>query len=180
MTFNSVYDPNHLYFITASLCGWKHLFIKPKYAEIILQNLAWMRQEKRIFLYAFVLMPSHLHAILKPRAIPIGAVLQQFGSFTAHAILKQLKADQEQELLAFFQANKRDQRHEHSLWQDIQAKNIFSRKFLVQKLEYIHNNPINKEWHLAENRSEYCFSSACFYDDDRPAIIELDDIRDYL
>src|SRR5688500_16496024 len=93
MTFNSFHDPTHLYFITASVVEWKHLFGKPEYAKIVLDSLEWLQQQNRISLFAFVLMPSHLHAILKPEKDTNGEVLQQFGSFTAHEILKRLHTD---------------------------------------------------------------------------------------
>jgi putative transposase len=180
MTFASYHDPDHLYFVTASICGWKRLFSEPKYADIALNSLAWMREEKQFKLYVFCLMPSHLHIIIKPDKGEIGEALQQYGSFTAHEILKQLRIDQRLDLLAFFHESKRDRRHQHSIWQDIQAKNIYTREFLIQKIEYIHNNPISKDWCLTGNRWDYKYSSACFYDQDRPAIVELDDVREWL
>jgi putative transposase len=180
MTFDSWHVPDHLYFITASLCGWKHLFTDATYAGIVLNSLAWLRKEKRMSLYAFVLMPSHLHAIVLPVGRSIGELLQDFASFTAHAILHQLRSDDRQELLAFFHEQRRDQHEEHSIWQDVQAKNVFSEDFLVQKMEYIHQNPVAKEWSLVKDRAEYKYSSACFYDEDRQPIIEIDDIREFL
>ncbi len=131
-------------------------------------------------LFAFVLMPSHLHAVVQPVGRPIGELLQNFASFTAHAILRQLRRDDRQELLAFFHEQRRDKREEHSIWQDVQAKNIFSERFLVQKIEYIHQNPVAKEWKLVKDRAEYKYSSASFYDEDRQPIIEIDDIRERL
>jgi putative transposase len=131
-------------------------------------------------LFAFALMPSHLHAIVKPHERSIGKLLDEFGSFTAHAILQQLRQDHESELLEFFSEQRRDRRHHHSLWQDIQAKNIYSSKFLIQKMEYIHNNPVNKDWSLVKDRAEYLYSSACYYDKDIKPIIAVDDIREYL
>ena len=133
-----------------------------------------------MLLFAFVLMPSHLHAIIKPVERSIGRLLDKFGSFTAHAILRQLRQDNERELLEFFSSQRRDKRHKHSIWQDIQAKNVFSIKFLNQKMEYIHKNPVNKDLKLAEDRADYKYSSACFYDRNIIPIIEVDDIRDYL
>jgi putative transposase len=177
MTFNSLYIPEHLYFITATVCGWQHLFSLPGYADIVLNSLTWLRNEKRMSLYAFVLMPSHLHAIIKPLDRSIGDLLQNFASFTAHAILRQLREEKQDELLAFFHANKRDQRHNHCIWQDVQAKNIFTEKFLNQKMEYIHQNPVAKEWKLSNLRSEYRYSSACFYDQGRQPVIGIDDIK---
>ena len=180
MTFPSFHDPAHLYFVTASVIGWKHLFITPKYINIPLNSLAWMQQQKRILLFSFVIMPSHLHTILKPESDSIGAIVQQFGSFTAHEILKKLRADNQQDLLNLFQQQKRDQRHEHSIWQDIQAKNIYSPNFLWQKMEYIHQNPIAKEWKLAEDRADYLYSSAGYYDYGRKPIIEINDVHEWL
>jgi REP element-mobilizing transposase RayT len=179
-TFSSFHDPTHLYFITASIIEWKHLFITPKYINIPLNSFAWMQKQSRILLFAFVIMPSHLHAILKPISDTIGEIFQQFGSFTAHEILKQLKADNQNDLLETFHQQKRDPRHEHSIWQDIQAKNIYSPDFLWQKMEYIHQNPIAKDWSLAEDRADYLYSSAGFYDYGRRSIIELTDVREWL
>jgi REP element-mobilizing transposase RayT len=102
MTFDSWQVHGHLYFITATICGWKPLFSKQVNAEIILASLTWLRKEKRMNLYAFVLMPSHLHAIVKPLDRTIGALLQNFSSFTAHALLRQLRNEKQSELLDFF------------------------------------------------------------------------------
>jgi REP element-mobilizing transposase RayT len=180
MTFPSFHDPSHLYFITASIIEWKHLFITPKYITIPLSSLAWMQQQKRILLFAFVIMPSHLHAIIKPLSDTIGGILQQFGSFTAHDILKNLLADNQSELLKTFHQKKRDQRHEHSIWQDIQAKNVYSPDFLWQKMEYIHQNPVAKDWQLVTDRADYLYSSAGYYDYGRKPIIEITDVNEWL
>lgn len=180
MTFPSFHDPTHLYFITATIVDWKHLFITPAYANIPLNSLAWLQQQKRILLFAFVIMPSHLHAIIKPVSDSIGAIVQQFGSFTAHTILKQLWTDNQKDLLDLFHQKKRDQRHEHSIWQDIQAKNIYSMDFLQQKMEYIHQNPIAKDWKLVEDRANYLYSSAGYYDYGKKPVIEITDINEWL
>ena len=180
MTFPSYHDPSHLYFITASVIEWKHLFITPKYTMIPLNSLSWLQQQRRLLLFAFVIMPSHLHAIIKPVADSIGTILQQFGSFTAHEILKALHDDKQKHLLELFQQYKRDQRHEHSIWQDIQAKNIFSMEFLQQKMEYIHQNPVVKDPKLVEDRADYPYSSAGYYDYGRKPVIEITDIHEWL
>jgi len=180
MTFASFHDPSHLYFITASIIEWKHLFVEADYAMIPLNSLAWMQREKRILLFAFVVMPSHLHVILKPESNSIGEIVQQFGSFTAHEILKKLRMQKQKDLLELFNQKKRDERHEHSIWQDIQAKNIYSMKFLQQKLDYIHQNPIAKDWKLTKDRADYLYSSAGYYDYERKPIIEITDINEWL
>ena len=180
MTFDSQHIPDHLYFITASIVGWKPLFSEPEFAEIVLNSLDWLRREKRMSLFAFVLMPTHLHAIVLPLDRSIDNLLQNFGSFTAHKILKKLQEEDRKDQLDYFHARRRDNSIEHSIWQDIQAKNIYTEKFLLQKMEYIHQNPVAKDWNLVQDRAEYPYSSACFYDEGRQPIIEIDDIRDLL
>lgn len=180
MTFPSFHDPSHLYFLTASIVDWKHLFITPEYINIPLNSLAWLQQQKRILLFAFVIMPSHLHAIIKPEIATIGEIVQQFGSFTAHEVLKKLRADNRKDFLDIFHQKRRDQRHEHSVWQDVQAKNVYSMKSLQQKMEYIHQNPVAKGWKLVEDRADYIYSSAGYYDCGRQPIIKITDINEWL
>ena len=180
MTFHSIHDPTHLYFVTASVVEWIPLFKYPKYTEIILNSLSWMQKEKRLLLFAFVIMPTHAHVIIKPEKETIGKVVQQFGSFTAHEILKKAREDGKTDWLKTFEQEKRDPRHKHSIWQDIQAKNIFSMEVLEQKLEYIHQNPIAKDWKLAADRADYAYSSAGYYDYGRKPIIEITDINEWL
>ncbi len=180
MTFPAFHEDAHLYFITASIVGWKPLFLFPQYATIVLDSLSWMRAQGYIKLFAFVLLPTHLHWIAKPLNQQISPILQQFGSFTAHQILKQLEQDHEVALLNFLQTQKRDRRRLHSIWQDIQAKNIFSDEALNQAMEYLHANPISKKWALVDDRADYCYSTAGYYDRNEPPPIEIDDARDWL
>jgi REP element-mobilizing transposase RayT len=180
MTFSSVHDINHLYFVTASISGWKHLLVESKYMQIVLDSLVWLQNEKRILLFTFVIMPSHLHLILKPEAKTIGEILQDFGSYTAHTFLQELRKDKKADLLKLFHEERRDARHKHSIWQDIQTKNIYSTEFLFQKMEYIHSNPVSKDWKLVNDRAEYKYSSACFYDKGIAPIISITDLNEWL
>ena len=180
MTFSSFHDPSHLFFITASIIEWKHLFIIHEYALIPLNSLAWLQGQNRILVFAYVVMPSHLHAILKPVTGTIAEIIQQFGSFTSHEILKKLREQNQKDVLNVFQQKRRDRRHRHSIWQDIQAKNIYSMDFLQQKIEYIHQNPVAKDWKLVEDRADYIYSSAGHYDYGRKPVIEITDINEWL
>jgi len=46
------------------------------------------------------------------------------------------------------------------------AKIIVSEKFIVQKLNYIHQNPVRGKWKLVDDYREYIHSSAGFYESD--------------
>jgi REP element-mobilizing transposase RayT len=182
MTFKPQHFPEHLYFVTGSLLGWRPLFTRPAYAMIVLNSLDWHRKQGRFQLYVYVIMPTHFHVITKPAENQtISANLQSLGSFTAHAILQQLRADNLADELAFFAAEREPDRSEqHQIWQPMQAKNIYTPAFLRKKLEYIHNNPVAKKWDLTERRDEYAYSSARFYDRGIEPIIAVDDVRQWL
>jgi REP element-mobilizing transposase RayT len=182
MTFKPHHDPTHLYFVTATIMGWKRLFIEPGYAKIVLDSLAWHRKNNRWSMFVFVVMPNHTHLIIRPLGEQtISTVLQSFGSYTAHVILDQLREDGRSDLLKFFaQRCDRDANKEHQVWLPIEAKNVYSVGFLRQKVEYIHNNPVDKHWHLADDRADYSYSSACFYDRGETSIIEVDDVREWM
>ena len=178
MTFRPFHDPDHLYFVTGTIVGWRKLFLESRYQQIVMSSLRWLRQRNRMQLHAFVLMPHHVHFVCKPSSgITISQLLQMFGSYTSHEFLKTLRAQDRQVLLQFFHecALKKRTKEQHQFWQKIQAKNIFTPAVLHQKIEYIHNNPIAKRRDLIRNRWEYELSSACFYDQGVAPMIPIDD-----
>ncbi len=184
MTFDIIDDPFHTYFVTAKIEGGKHLFTDTNYAKVILQSLKFLRDRERIMLFAFVIMPNHVHCLFKPlKEWSANQICTDFEKFTAHQILKLLKVNHQNSLLDFFanQAKGFEDR-DHKIWQNVQAKNCYSEKFLNQKIKYIHNNPINKGWQLVKDRREYPYSSAIFYDSDYKIqpIIEVDNLWNYL
>lgn len=182
MKYKPFFDEHHLYFVTISISGWKPIFNNPEYAQIVLQSLKWLRERKMFRLFAFTLLPDHLHIIIKPLGeFRPEAIIQRFASYTSHEILKQLRKDGNKQLLEFFRkcAEEKNDR-KHQIWQEALAKNVFSEKFLFEKMEYIHNNAVYKRWMLVENRSDYPYSSACYYDRGEEPIIPVDDVREYL
>ncbi|HLF25927.1 MAG TPA: hypothetical protein VJG32_06300 [Anaerolineae bacterium] len=182
MSFKPQHFPSHLYFITATLLGWRPLLARFEFAWIVLDSLGWHRKQCRLALYAYVVMPTHFHAIIKPAENKtISENLQSLGSFTAHAILNQLRIDGFTEEMRYFAEHRQlDRTEQHQVWQPIQAKNIHSPAFLREKLEYIHNNPVAKKWQLVPERARYEFSSARFYDLGEPLSVPVDDVREWL
>jgi len=121
------------------------------------------------FLYPASQPWEAVYPLLLPANIALAAVSReacraavQAASLTAHAILRQLRAEKKEHLLQFFQTQRRDTRRQHSIWQDIQAKNIYSPEFLSEKMEYLHSNPVSKDWQLVKERGDYRYASACF------------------
>ena len=79
-----------------------------------------------------------------------------------------------------YSRQERDATKAHQVWLPIEARNIYSVEFLRQKVEYTHNNPVAKHWHLVDHRADYAYSSACFYDRGETPVIAVDDVREWM
>ena len=138
---------------------------------------------KQIELYAFVIMPNHIHLIAKCIGDYTAAdVVREFKKATANLVLRQYENENKREVLAFFRsAVKPGQDQLHVVWEpEYQAKNIYSPGFLREKLDYIHNNPCQPHWRLAAKPEAYVWSSAGYYLARRRSLIPLSDAGELL
>jgi hypothetical protein len=92
--------------------------------------------------------------------------------------LKCIKKASDGDLLTFFHTQNIDHRHEYRIWQDIAHKPILTDKVLLEEMEYLHNNPIRKKWHLVDDRDDYKYSSAGYYDLGKQGCIAIDAIEE--
>jgi putative transposase len=176
-------DPTHLYFITTSAVQRAHIFRRDVIKRILIDGLNTGRILDQYELFAFVVMPNHVHLILRCLAeYTPGDVMREFKKATANLILRHYEAENNQAALAFCASSvKPGQDQQYTIWNDeYQAKNVFSPAFLCQKLDYIHNNPVQPQWHLAERPEAYLWSSARFYLAEGRALIPLSDARELL
>ena len=58
-----VYENQLPYFLTCTVVNWLPASINPSIAQIILESLRFLQNEKRLTLYAYVIMENHLHLI---------------------------------------------------------------------------------------------------------------------
>src|SRR5882757_6905252 len=54
---------NYAQFFTATILEWKHLLKEDEYKDIIIKSLLFLKHEGSIIIYAFVIMPNHIHLI---------------------------------------------------------------------------------------------------------------------
>ena len=61
--------------------------------------------------------------------------------------------------------SERKRNKKHEVFQDsLDCKEVITEKFIRQKLNYIHKNPVSGKWKLADHYLDYEYSSARFYD----------------
>ena len=109
---------------------------------ITCQALHEARTSGVFLIFAYVIMPDHLH-LLTNQPITSADVLRRVKGITAHRVIDYLKKQNFQSSLARLRHEEWKRRHSYSLWQ--QEKNVFSlfsEAIFMQKVNYIHLNPV--------------------------------------
>ena len=84
-------------------------------------------------------------------------------------------------MISWRQKVERPEKQHYKVWEDgYNAKDVVTEEFLLQKMEYIHNNPCQPQWNLSATPAEYIWSSARLYLADEPCLIPIDDVRKLL
>ena len=160
---NSKLILNKVYFWTDTIKDWKNLLSPVKYKQLIVDTLAKLVVKKQIRVYGFVIMPNHIHLIWEliaknGKEMPHAS----FNKAISHLIIKDLKRNHS-DMLPLFQVNESER--QYRVWQrDPLAVLMDDRKKVEQKLDYIHLNPLQEKWNLADKPEEYYWSSARFYE----------------
>jgi REP element-mobilizing transposase RayT len=160
-------EAHYAYFITCTVVKWLPLFTQAPYRQIVLDSLNYLREHKRTQLNAFVIMSTHLHAVLWPdEGISESDVVRDFKRFTSRAISKEALRQGDQNLLEAFAAARETNRaqdiSQYQVWQEgSHAEAIFTLKFAEQKISYIHANPVRAG--LVNRPEEWSYSSARAY-----------------
>jgi putative transposase len=158
-------DIGEVYFYTSTIVSWKKLLMTDNLKTIIIDSLKNLVDRGLIIVYGFVIMPNHIHIIWELKSMN-GKELPDtsFTKFTAHQFKRELQLNHPKILnLACFISDKKDRAYQ--FWQrDPLAIRIFSREMMLQKLAYIHLNPLHERWNLADRPENYPWSSAHFYE----------------
>ncbi len=160
---------SNMYFFTASILNWIPILFNDNLKKIILVSLKFLVTQKAMKLYAYVIMPNHIHLILKPLENTQCKNLQlSLMRYTAQQIKFFLQKNNPSILKKFY-VNKKDRKYQ--IWQrNPLAIELYSRKVIEQKLDYIHNNPVQSKWMLSDSSYDYEYSSIKFYEGDEKLI----------
>lgn len=168
-------DNNHGYahYLTFSIYHHKRLFANPVFPPLFLQHLDASRSRLQFHLWAYVVMPDHVHLLLHPvEGVSISSILQSIKlPFSKAAI--QLLRERHPASLEHYQVGT-EQKKSYRIWQRGGGydRNLYSPDALRRSVTYIHNNPVVKS--ICDVPEEYPWSSAGFWLLDQPGQIEVD------
>ena len=165
----------YTYFITTKIRDYVKVFETKPYFDIILENLNFYRHKFGFKLWAYVIMPEHIHLMIHlADKNDLSKIMEEFKRYTSKQILAKLKQHEKVHLVELFTiANPKKEKH--MVWEEgFRGLGIRSERGFNIKVNYIHNNPVKRG--LAEKPEDYIYSSYRNYYCEDNSIIKLDSV----
>jgi REP element-mobilizing transposase RayT len=139
------------------------------------KNIGW------VLLFAYVVMPDHLHTIVGSELEP-SRVLQYINGIINRRVIQFLKQGGYEWSLEKLRHAEMRRNYRHSLWDHHpNAKLLPSEEMFLQKVRYVHQNPVRAG--LVDRLEDYRFSSARIWAnrqlEDEPLLVDIDQIKWY-
>lgn len=172
-------NPDGYYFVTFAVVGWIDVFTRAVYKDILIEIFAYCTKEKGLRIHAYVVMSNHVHMIISTNGTnPLEDIMRDLKKYSAYRILREIKENvtesrKEWMLFLFAKAGKANSNNTHyQFWQQDNhpIELDLHSGILLQKLDYIHQNPVKAGW--VSMASAYIYSSAIDYEDGK-GILEI-------
>ncbi|MFA4880871.1 MAG: transposase [Candidatus Doudnabacteria bacterium] len=154
-------NENEIHFLTLTIIEWIDIFTAPKYFQVIIDSLKYCQQNKGLLLYEYVILTNHIHLITQVKeGFKLSQIISDFKKHTTQEILKLLQEDNRKYIFNLIKNSfARKKGYQNQIWQrENYPEIIVSEEFYLQKANYIHENPVKKEYVLKPE--EWIYSSA--------------------
>ena len=173
------YGLNQLHYITTSTYRRAQLFDAEHFKRQFVATRQDLREELSFRIVGHVLMPEHFHVLLWPSELSNPSqIMQKLEGRTAKFILKNLRHNRNfawcTRMLNRLQLPQTVHHHaRHRVWQRrFYDFNAWSEKKIQEKLEYMHNNPVERR--LVEKPGDWPWSSWRFYYAEDNSVLAMD------
>lgn len=162
-------DSEKLHFISFATLYWIDIFTRSEYKCIVLDSLRHCQKNKGLDIYSWCIMTNHIHLIVGTKStLPLHGIIRDFKAFTSRAIKEAIAANPQESRKKWLQwilesAGKRNSHNNNwQLWQqNYHPIELYTLPVIQQKLNYIHNNPV--EAGFVFNPEDWLYSSARDY-----------------
>ncbi len=162
-------NPEGIYFISFATVGWIDVFTRRIYKDILIESLSFCQKEKGMDLFAWCVMTNHLHLIARAKeGFLLQDIIRDFKKFTSKKLIKAIVENNQESrkdwMLSIFKSagEYNSNNTNYQFWrQDNKPIEVYSNAVIDQKLEYLHNNPIEEG--IVEEAEDYIYSSARDY-----------------
>ncbi|MBS1680385.1 MAG: transposase [Bacteroidetes bacterium] len=131
----------HPEFITITCLNWIPVLANKEHKDIVIGSLGFLVKSGRVKISSFVLMDTHLHLVWQVMDEHKREDVQRdFLKFTSQQILKNLR-NANSPWLDELLVNGKDRKYQ--IWErNSLCIELYGQKVAKQKIEYIHNNPV--------------------------------------
>jgi len=171
-------DQQKLYFVSFATVYWLDVFTRNEYRNIMLDSFRYCQAEKGLEIYAWCLMPSHVHLIMGTVGEPMQDILRDMKKYTSKRLTAAIEANPQESrrewmLWMMARAGKKNPNNEKmQFWQQHnQPIELNTPEKLRQRLNYLHNNPVVAGF--VEKPEDWLYSSAVDYCTNRKGLIDL-------
>ena len=162
------HEHNQLYFVSFATVNWIDVFVRRIYFEIMVDSLKHCIAYKGLEMYAWCIMPSHVHLIVSTETGNLSNIMRDMKRHTSKAITEAIAENMQESkrewmLWMFKRAGRHNPNNEtYQFWQqDNHPIELSSNLMVHQRLDYLHNNPV--EAGLVDYPPHYLYSSARDY-----------------
>ena len=157
-----------MYFVSFATVFWVDVFVRRLYLDCIVENLDHCVDEKGMEIFAWCIMPSHVHLVFRSLNQKPEELIGGFKSFTSRKLINLIEENMQESrrewlLNSFKKAGAANSNNTNNqFWQQHnQPIELWSPAVIQQKIDYTHNNPV--EAGFVEMDYEYLYSSARDY-----------------
>ena len=163
------HNPEGAYFISFAVVEWLDVFTRNEYKDIVLDSLSYCQKNKGMEIYAWCIMTSHVHLIFRSiKEQKPELLIGDFKRYTSKSIVKAIadnpKESRREFMLEQFKkaADNTSNVKNFQFWRhDNKLIELWSSKVTNEKINYIHNNPVEEG--LVYHPEDYVYSSARDY-----------------
>ena len=167
------------YFISFASVFWIDIFTRMEYFDILIEALRYCRKNKGMIIFGYCIVPSHVHLLFRSEKCQPSELIRDFKGFTAKKLLQAIEDNTQESrkewlLWMFKKAGSQNSNiKKYQFWQQNNMPiEIWSLKVFEQKLNYVHQNPVESGFVMEP--WEWKYSSARNYCDDSERILEID------
>ena len=163
------HNPEGVYFVSFAVVEWLDVFTRNEYKNIIIDSLHYCQKEKGMEIFAWCIMTNHVHIIFRSiKGQKPELLLGDLKRFTSKAIVNAIKNNPKESrrewlLEQFIKAGEKSSNvKKYQFWRhDNKPIELWSNKVIFEKINYIHNNPVEEG--LVYYPEDYVYSSAKDY-----------------
>ena len=152
------FETGYSYFVTTIAQNRRPIFLDTKMCMILLVSLEYFKLILDYRVYAYCIMPDHVHIIIHP-----------CGKYELSYIMQMIKG-------SFARKVNKMNALTGKLWQKRYYDEVVRDEvMLIRKIEYLHNNPLRAG--MVKSLEEYRYSSYQFYFNNKCDILTIDQMQ---